>query len=129
MGTLARLAIDRLSRHAGSVGLSVSGMDEHGTVLNLDLKHRLTNARIQAVLAASHIKLPAMPRTSHDTASQLSFGQRSSLMSTNPVDGLKLSVDVEQRDNPPLDHSFFRRPRRQLRHVRDFVPIQHGHDS
>lgn len=68
------------------------------------------------MLTVRHLKLPTVPRTGHDTVRQRAFRQRTPLMRTNTVDRVKLTIDVEQRDDPPRDDEFFRTSWLHIRH-------------
>ncbi len=60
--------------------------------------------RIQAVASRLHIKLPSMPGTGDDILFHDALRERASRMRADPVHGVKISVQLKQRDDPPRDY-------------------------
>jgi hypothetical protein len=74
------------------------------------------------MLAGRHIELPPVPGTSDDATVQFTVAQRSALMRANAIQGEKLSIDIEQRNDLLADDKFPRASRRAISGVGNFVP-------
>ena len=62
---------------------------------------------IQAVPSVRDIELPPMPRTSHNGATQLAFGQRPARVGTDAIQGRELTCNMKQGDNPVTGYVLF----------------------
>ena len=83
-------------------------LNHHSSVFHARRIRRLTNPLVQAMLAAGHIELPAVPWTSRDIASQRAFAQRSAGVRADPVDYMKHAIDVVNREDSAVSDNLCR---------------------
>lgn len=106
---------------------TLSEIDPHSPILHLHRKSRMHQRPTRLMLSSRHVKLKAMPRASNDTPIQKPLTQRPALMRTNSIQGVKLAVHVEQRDDPIAGYVFTTRAHRQISNRRQTLPIRHSH--
>ena len=66
----------------------------------------LGDAGREAMDSGGHVELPTVPRTGNHTASERTIGQRTAGMRTDPIERMKLAVDVEESDDAITDGEF-----------------------
>jgi hypothetical protein len=78
----------------------------------------LANRGRDLIFTAANVKLPSMPGACDNVARKGAFAKWASLMGADPVQRIKRTVDVEQRDDPSGGYNFQARARRTLAHLR-----------
>lgn len=77
------------------------------------------------MLTVGDLKLPTVPRACHDAIDELPFGERAALVRTDSVDGLKLPIDVEQRNDPTADRELLPTADRHVGRRSQLLPVRH----
>lgn len=88
-------------------------------------KRRLTERGANLALPTAHVKLPAVPGASDDTAAQLPLPQRTTLVRADSIERIDVSGDVEQRHDAVSRHAFQVPTQRQFVQLSDFNPLGH----
>lgn len=100
-------------------------IDEDFARLDPHLEPRLRDGAACLVPAGADVELPAVPRTSHDRPAQAPARQRSALVRTDAVQGIKRAVDMKQSHDAITRHALDRLSRRAFFDSRDADPICH----
>lgn len=100
-------------------------IDEDFARLDPHLEPRLHDGAACLVPAGADVELPTVPRTGDDRPAQATARQRSALVRTNAVEGIKRAVDVKQRHDAITRHALDRLSRRAFVDSRDADPICH----
>lgn len=88
------------ARRAFAVKLLLRKFDKDLSPVDRDGKRRLTEMCVQAVAAGCHIKLPTVPGTRHDVASDGPLGEWTAGMRADSIQGPKTLFQMKQRDDP-----------------------------
>lgn len=78
------------------------------TVFDDGMIWRLADSLIQTMMARLNIKLPAMPWTRHDVASQHTFSKGAASVGTDSVKHVKSTVDVIDGKDSSFGNDFRR---------------------
>ena len=73
--------------------------NKHLVGLNFHRQCVVLQRGVDLVLAGCYVELPAMPGACDDAIRQGSLGQWAALVRANSVQGVKCSIEIEQRDD------------------------------